>query len=255
MIFPISDDDRHLLKPAWVTILILLANIALYVYQMSSDAFTLGWSAVPWEITHGEDLVGAVPLGLRREDGAILLAAGPSPVYLTLFSSMFMHGGFMHLAGNMLYLWIFGDNLEHRFGAVKFLLFYLVSGVAGTLAHVALAPDSVIPMLGASGAISGILGAYIVLFPWNRVNVIFFFRMVSLPAIFVIGLWAAMQVFSGWGTLGGAGQTGGVAYAAHVGGFVAGVLMGIVSRIFMKREPDTIFLRNSEEDPAARHLW
>lgn len=254
MIFPISDDDRHLMKPAWVTILILAANIAIFLYQTTSGGFTLGWSAVPWEISHGTDLVGTFQIG-SNTDALISLARSPTPVHLTLFSSMFMHGGFMHLGGNMLYLWIFGDNLEHRFGALRFLFFYIVSGLVGTLAHVALAPDSVIPMLGASGAISGILGAYVVLFPWNRVNVIFFFRMVTLPAVLVIGLWAAMQFFSGWGTLGKTGESGGVAYAAHIGGFIAGVVVGLASRIMMKKEPDSVFRRNSESDTSAHRLW
>lgn len=255
MLFPISDDDRHLLKPAWVTILILVANVAIFIYQTGSDAFTMGWSAVPWEITKGEDLAGLYRIPGGGEDAVMHLAPGPSPIYLTLLSSMFMHGGFMHLAGNMLYLWIFGDNLEHRFGAFRFLFFYLISGLVGTLAHIALAPDSIIPMLGASGAISGILGAYIVLFPWNQVNAIFFFRMVTLPAIFVIGLWAVMQFVSGWGTLGSVGQGGGVAYAAHIGGFIAGVIVGFLSRLLMKREPDTVFRRQSEADPASRRIW
>ncbi|RYD50007.1 MAG: rhomboid family intramembrane serine protease [Verrucomicrobiaceae bacterium] len=250
--FPISDDDRHLLKPAWVTIAILIGNVLLYLYQTTNDSFTLGWSAVPWEITNGKDLVGNVPV---NGGGLIPLGESPAPVYLTLLSSMFVHGGLMHLGGNMLYLWIFGDNLEHRFGALRFLFFYLVSGLVGTIAHIALAPDSVIPMLGASGAISGILGAYIVLFPWNKVNAIFFFRMVTLPAILVIGVWAGMQVLGGWGTLAKTGQSGGVAYAAHIGGFVAGVVTGLLSRMLMKSEPDTVFKQQSIEDPTSRRLW
>ncbi|RYD31481.1 MAG: rhomboid family intramembrane serine protease, partial [Verrucomicrobiaceae bacterium] len=154
-----------------------------------------------------------------------------------------------------LYLWIFGDNLEHRFGAFRFLFFYLVSGLVGTMAHIALAPDSVIPMLGASGAISGILGAYIVLFPWNKVNAIFFYRIVTLPAILVIGVWAGMQVLGGWGTLAKAGASGGVAYAAHIGGFVAGAAVGLFSRLLMKNEPDSVFHQQSVLDPSSRRIW
>ena len=141
----------------------------------------------------------------------------------------------------MLYLWIFGDNVEHRFGGLKFLAFYLISGLAASFAQIALAPDSVIPTLGASGAISGVLGAYLVLFPRNQVMAVFLFRIISIPAVFVLGLWAAMQIFSGVGSLGSVGTTGGVAYAAHVGGFVAGVVAGIIARVTMKQEPHTPF--------------
>ena len=139
----------------------------------------------------------------------------------------------------MLYLWIFGDNVEHRFGSFWFVLFYLASGLVATLAQVILGPDSVIPNLGASGAISGVMGAYLVLFPKNRVNAVFLVRMVSVPAVVVLGMWIAMQLFSGWGTVGQNSQTGGVAYAAHIGGFVAGVVFGLIARLILKEEPDT----------------
>ena len=145
--------------------------------------------------------------------------------------------GLMHLGGNLLYLWIFGDNVEHRFGSVKFLIFYLFSGVAATVAQIMMGPESVIPNLGASGAISGVMGAYLVLFPKNKVNAVFLFRMVSVPAVVVLGMWIAMQLFSGYGSLGQNSQTGGVAYAAHIGGFVAGVLAGLVVKVLMKEEP------------------
>lgn len=253
MIFPLSDDDRHLLKPAWVTLILLAGNVLLFLYQLGNEAFTLGWSIVPREITTGQDLVGTVTL--KGGEGAIVLAPGPQPVYLTLLSAMFLHGGFMHLAGNMLYLWIFGDNVEHRFGAIPFLVFYLVSGVVGSIAHIVLAPDSLVPMLGASGAISGVLGAYIVLFPWNRVDTLIFYRVVSLPALYVIGIWAAMQVFSGWGTLAQTGEGAGVAYAAHIGGFVAGLVLGGFGRALLKREPDSVLRRQYERDPRSRRLW
>lgn len=255
MFLPISDDDRHLMKPAWVTILILIANIFIFFYQLINPAFTAGWSAIPWEIINGKDLVGTYQL-LRSDPKSIIqLAGGPSPVHLTILSSMFMHGGFMHLGGNMLYLWVFGDNLEHRFGAGRFLLFYLASGLAGTFAHIALAPQSIIPMLGASGAISGTLGAYLVLFPWNRVNAVFFFRIVSLPAILVIGVWAITQFIGGWGTLANMGKSGGVAYSAHIGGFVAGCVFGWISRARLKREPYSVLQARNVTNPAARRLW
>ena len=144
----------------------------------------------------------------------------------------------MHIGG-MLYLWIFGDNVEHRFGSVWFVVFYLASGLVATLAQVVLGPESVIPNLGASGAISGVMGAYLVLFPKNKVNAVFLFRMISVPAVVVLGMWIAMQLFSGYGTVGQNSQTGGVAYAAHIGGFVAGAVFGLVARLMMKKEPES----------------
>lgn len=231
MIFPISDDDRHLMHPAWVSIGLLVANVALFLWQLANPAFTYGWSVIPAEITGGRDLVGTATMNIGGQTVGIPQAPGPVPIYLTLFSAMFMHGGWAHLGGNMLYLWIFGDNVEHRFGAVKFLVFYLVSGIVATFAQIATDPQGVIPNLGASGAISGVLGAYLVLFPRNRVNAVFIFRIVSLPAIFVIGMWAFLQFINGAGAIAATEQTtGGVAYTAHIGGFVAGVAMGLAWR-------------------------
>jgi hypothetical protein len=137
--------------------------------------------------------------------------------------------------------WLGGGDLWHRFGGMRFLAFYLASGLAASFAQIAVAPESVIPNLGASGAISGVLGAYMVLFPRNQVMVVFFFRIVTIPAVFVLGLWALMQVFSGVGSLETAGTTGGVAYAAHIGGFVAGVATGLIARFTLKSEPPTAF--------------
>lgn len=251
MIFPISDDDRHLLRPAYVSIGLLVANVLLFLWQQLHPEFTYGWSVIPREISTGRDIVGS----LVMPSGTLHLLESPAPVYLTVFSAMFMHGGWGHLGGNMLYLWIFGDNVEHRFGAVKFLAFYLVSGIVATFAQVAMDPQSVIPNLGASGAISGVMGAYLVLFPRNRVNAIFFFRLVSVPAVLVLGMWALMQFVSQAGSLGATGSSGGVAYAAHIGGFVAGVAMGLLARVAMKAEPDTVFRRQYEREPGVRRYW
>lgn len=238
MIFPLSDDDRHLTGPGKVTLALILINIALFGYQAINPAFTLGWSVIPKEMMTGVDLVDAqVVEGPGGQQVEVPQAPGPGFLYFTVISAMFMHGGLAHIGGNMLYLWIFGDNVEHRFGSVMFLIFYLLSGLAATVAQVMLGPDSVIPNLGASGAISGVMGAYLVLFPKNRVNAVFLFRMISVPAIVVLGMWIAMQLFSGYGTLGQNSQTGGVAYAAHIGGFVAGVLAGLVAKVVMKGEP------------------
>ncbi len=244
MIFPIGDDDRHLLRPAYVSIGLLVANVLLFLWQQLHPEFTYGWSVIPREISTGQDIVGS----LVMPSGTLHLLESPVPVYLTIFSAMFMHGGWGHLAGNMLYLWIFGDNVEHRFGGVKFLAFYLVSGIVATFAQIAMDPQSVIPNLGASGAISGVMGAYLVLFPRNRVNAIFFFRLVSVPAVLVLGMWALMQFVSHAGSLGATGSGGGVAYAAHIGGFVAGAAMGLLARMTMKAEPDTVFRRQYERE-------
>src|SRR5439155_11513571 len=186
---------------------------------------------VPKEITTGADLVrpqAAVVDGQRVE---IPDAPGPKPIYLTFLTSMFLHGGWQHQGGNMLFLFIFGDNVEHSFGRVFYLLFYLGAGVIASLAQVWAAPDSIIPSLGASGAISGVLGAYLVLFPTNRVRVLVWFFILSVPALVVIGLWAALQFFNGFASIAQTQQTGGVAYLAHVGGFVTGVLVGLLVRV------------------------
>ena len=244
------------MKPAWVCIALLLANVVLFAVQLMDPAFTYGWSVIPYEITHGVDLQTPVTLQAGRESVQLPQAPGPQPIYLTIFSAMFMHGGWMHIGGNMLYLWIFGDNVEHRFGALKFLLFYLVSGIVATFAQIATNPDSPIPNLGASGAISGVLGAYLVLFPRNMVNAVFLFRIVSLPAIFVIGMWALLQFVNGAGSITDRNLAGGVAYAAHIGGFVAGVVMGIFARMTMKnQEPPSVFRRIYEDEPGVRRYW
>lgn len=251
MFFPLSDDDSRLSGPAYVSIALLIANIALYLYQASNPAFTLGYSAVPYEITTGQDLVGVT----TRGDVSLTQTPGPSPIYLTLLTSMFMHGSLAHIGGNLLYLWIFGDNVEHRFGALPFLAFYLISGFAASAAQIALAPESIIPTLGASGAISGVLGAYLVLFPRNQVKAIFLIRIVSIPAFIALGVWIAFQLFSGYQNLSNVGIEGGVAYGAHIGGFAAGVIAGGFARLFLKREPESAMRRAYESDPSSRQLW
>ncbi len=243
MLFPISDDDRHLLRPAYVTLTLVVANVLMFFYQLANPAFTYAASVIPLEIVRGIDLVEPV---LKQSGGRLVeipQAPGPSPIYLTLLSAMFMHGGWAHLGGNLLYLWIFGDNVEHRFGHFRFLVFYLASGIAASFAQIAVDPHGIIPNLGASGAISGVLGAYLVLFPRNTVMAVFFFRIVAIPAVLVLGLWGVTQFFAGLGSLGNTGATGGVAYAAHVGGFIAGLATGLFARFSLKQEPETAFSR------------
>ena len=161
---------------------------------------------------------------------SLKLYPGPSPIYLTLLSSMFMHGSIGHLFGNMLYLWIFGDNVEDRMGSAKFLGFYLICGIAATLVQVAVSQNSSIPNLGASGAIAGVLGAYLVMFPRGEVRVLMGRNIVNMPALAVLGLWILLQFISGIGSIANTAQTGGVAYMAHIGGFVTGLALAYVFR-------------------------
>ncbi len=257
MLFPISDDDQEVNQIAWVTNVILVLNVFVFLIQMSNPAFTYGWSVIPKEIVTGIDLIGPAAIGLP--DGQIAevpQAPGPPIIYLTLLSAMFMHGGFGHIAGNMLYLWIFGNNVEHRFGHGMFLLFYLSAGLVSSLAQIATGPDSVIPNLGASGAIAGVMGAYVVLFPYNRVNAVFLYHIVTVPAIIVLGMWIAMQLVSGYGSIAATStSTGGVAYMAHIGGFVTGVIVALLSKPMIPQEPDTVLSRQYHRDPQAHRLW
>jgi membrane associated rhomboid family serine protease len=169
----------------------------------------------------------------RAHVPARALAADPAANFITIFTAMFMHGGWLHLLGNMLFLWIFGDNVEDRLGHVKFLVFYLLAGIAATLAQFALAPHSSVPNVGASGAIAGVLGAYILMFPQSRVNVLLGRQIVAMPAVIVLGMWIVLQLVSGVGTIAYTDESanvGGVAYMAHIGGFAAGLLMAFLLR-------------------------
>lgn len=255
MLFPLSDDDSKLNGPAYFTWAILIINVLVYFYQVSDPEMTYRWAMTPREITTGEDLVSPVMITAEGQDIAIPHLPGPSVIYVTLFSCMFMHGSIGHLFSNMLYLWIFGDNVEHRFGHIPFLIFYLISGLFASIAQILVSPGSVIPNLGASGAIFGILGAYMVLFPRNKVNAIVLYFIVSLPAVYVIGLWTAIQVFSVFDSFIGPQQSGGVAYMAHVGGLIAGVVAGFALRSGIKSEPDSVLYRQYENDSTARRLW
>ena len=230
---PLADQNIPGRGYAVVTLTLIAINVLVFVIlQLPNESFTYGWAAVPREITNGVDIVGRVSVGGGQ---TIVLEPGPNPVQLTLLSSMFMHGGWLHLLGNMLFLWIFGDNVEHSVSPILYLVFYLVAGVVGSLAQIALDPNSLIPSLGASGAISGVLAAYLVLFPSNRVLVFAFYSAFWVPALVVIGLWAVLQFIGGIGQIAVTEQTGGVAYAAHIGGFVAGLVFGFVARAFIRR--------------------
>ena len=239
---PIGDEDTgDRGEIPWVNLAIIAINVVVFLYQLVDPNFTNGYSAVPAEITTGRDIVGQFPI--TAPDGTTVVideAPGPMPIWLTLFSSMFMHGGWLHIGGNMLFLFIFGDNVEKAFGHIKYVVFYLVCGIIAGLAHTFSQPDSIIPSLGASGAISGVLASYLVLFPTNRVRVLLAFgfvylRPVMVPAIVMIGLWALLQFINGIGAIAVSEQTSGVAYWAHIGGFVAGFVITLLARPFLDR--------------------
>jgi len=255
MLFPLSDDDSKLSGPAYFTWAILIINVLVYFYQVSDPQLTYQWAMTPKEITTGVDLTSPVVITAEGQDIAVPHAPGPSLIYITLLTSMFMHGSIGHLLSNMLYLWIFGDNVEHRFGHIPFLIFYMVSGLFASIAQILVSPDSVIPNLGASGAIFGILGAYMVLFPRNKVNAIVLYFIVSIPAVYVIGLWTVIQVFSFFDSFVGPQQAGGVAYMAHIGGLIAGIVAGFAVRSGIQSEPDSALYRQYQDDPKARRLW
>ena len=207
--FPIGDDDST--RRSWpiVTVVLIAINVAVFLLELQlGDAFIQKWAFVPSRF-----------------------AADPASQWPTLFTAMFMHGGWLHLGGNMLYLWIFGDNVEDRFGPVRYLIFYFVAGLAATFAQYAVTPGSSVPNVGASGAIAGVLGAYLLMFPKARVDVLLGRQVVAMPAFLVLGFWIVLQLMSGVGSIATTTETadtGGVAYMAHVGGFFAGLAMAVL---------------------------
>ena len=205
---PIGDDDSARRTFPLVTYVLIALNVLFFFVELSGgDAFVREWAFVPSRFL-------ADP-------------AGDSPSLLT---SLFMHAGWLHLGGNMLYLWIFGDNVEDRFGHVKFAIFYLLCGLGATFAQLAFSVGSNVPNLGASGAIAGVLGAYILLFPQGRVRVLQGQQVIQVPALIVIGLWIVLQLFSSIGSIAATTDTGGVAYMAHVGGFLMGLVLTFLFR-------------------------
>ena len=239
--FPIGDENEPGRGLPIITLAIIGLNIAVFVVLQQAGAdntFTYGWSAVPFEVTHGVDLLQAQVVTINGQQFQVPQAPGPDPIQLTLLSSMFMHAGWLHLGGNMLFLWVFGDNVEHRAGPVLYLLIYLAVGVVASLTQILSSADSYIPTLGASGAISGVLGAYIVLFPSNRVTVFLFRFLTQVPAIVAIGIWIVFQLISGFGaTVVSDESGGGVAYLAHIGGFAAGLVAGLLLRTLIPPTP------------------
>lgn len=206
--FPIGDDDSARRTAPVVTCALIAINILFFFVELSGgQPFIEHWSVVP-----------------RR------LIANPGSDFPSVFTSMFMHAGWLHLLGNMLYLWIFGDNVEDNFGHIKFLIFYLLCGIAATFAQLVFSVGSNVPNLGASGAIAGVLGAYILMFPKGQVKVLMGRGVIPMPALVVIGLWIVLQFISGVGSIANTSETGGVAYMAHIGGFLAGVVLTFLFR-------------------------
>lgn len=216
---PLRDDNPTHITPI-VTYLLILVNIVVFLFQIllgsNSEAFVYQFALIPANVTN-------------------LISLG---ALFNIFTSMFMHAGLAHIGGNMLYLWIFGDNVEDRLGSFKYLLFYIIGGVVASLAHIITNPNSQIPTVGASGAIAAVLGAYLVLYPSQKVLTLiplgFWLRMTMLPASVVLGLWFVLQLFQGVASL-GMPDVGGVAFWAHIGGFVTGVALGW---LFKKPEPE-----------------
>ena len=214
---PIGDDDSDRRFAPLINYVLIAINVLVFVFLQGmggNEKFTYAFSTVPAEILTGKDIAAGI------------LEPTPVPVYFTLITSMFMHGGWAHLLGNMLFLWVFGDNIENRIGHIRYLIFYLVCGIIASLSHVFVSgSDSLIPSLGASGAISGVLGGYLLLFPSRRVRVIMGRGITTVPAFVALGIWIVFQVISQLGVLGGDQGGGGVAYAAHIGGFIAGLVL------------------------------
>ncbi|MEP7029214.1 MAG: rhomboid family intramembrane serine protease [Candidatus Eisenbacteria bacterium] len=230
MFFPIGDDNSRRQRIPFVNVALIALNALAFVAELAANSqgglarVVQHWSLIPADYAAHAGLGGPVPW--------------------TLVTSMFLHAGWAHFLGNMVYLGIFGDNVESALGHVRYLAFYLASGVVGGLAHIVTSPASTLPTLGASAAISGVLAAYVLYFPRNRVLVWFWFRILAVPALVVIGLWAILQLISGAGTLVAAAGGGGTAYLAHVGGFAGGLAL---AALFMPKE-----IRAERRDAAHR---
>ena len=235
MFFPYKDDNPRLLVP-FVTYTIIALNLIVFFYQMglgivAGQEFTLSFGLIPATFTdlpRGDITIAYAQYLSEAANSRIFLDAVPNSPCLTVFTSMFMHGGMMHLFGNMLFLWIFGDNVEGALGHVKFAGFYILCGIGAAVGQIFIDVNSMVPMIGASGAISGVLAAYMLRYPRARIHTFVFlfviFTTIHVPAFIVIGIWFATQVMSGLSTL-GANTGGGVAWFAHIGGFITGVLL------------------------------
>ncbi len=239
MLLPLQAESPSFSRPV-VTYALLLANVVVFLFQwlqgpLGEQIFIFKTAAIPFELTHfaARDEIPIPGTSLRYPDALV-------PFPLTLFTAMFVHGGFMHLAGNMLYLWIFGKSVESAMRSSRFLLFYLLTGLCATLVHVLSEPDSTIPMIGASGAIAGVLGAYFILYPRAYIKtfvlLFIFIQIIHIPAVIILGIWFLRQIL-------GIGSDG-VAWYAHIGGFLVGMLL---VRRFLTRRPRTISINPGGE--------
>ncbi len=240
MVLPLGDLQRTRILQIVTYILIALNVTVFLIQQERGEEFTRAFAMTPWEVVNNEDLEEPVPrvvtvlvhdrFGVHRELREVALEHYPSPIPVrwTLLTSMFLHGSWLHLLGNMLYLWIVGDNVEEVLGPFRYILVYLACGLMGSLAQIAVAPQSAIPTLGASGAIAGIMGAYVVWFPHNLIRVLVFRFITVLPAWMAIGGWIALQIWMGAGAFHRGGDAGGVAYLAHVGGALTGIFVAFL---------------------------
>lgn len=236
--FPFSDASIHHKNFPYVNSVLIGISVLVFLYEMflgglgtltgsagvDLDIFFFKWGFISQELTSGNEFQRWGPHNIET----------PVPTILTIFTSMFIHGGFMHLAGNMMFLWVFGDNIEDRFGHVRYLVFYLVAGIAATLAQWAINTDSQAPLIGASGAISGVLGAYLVIYPYNRIKaliVLYIITVLELRAMWLLGAWFAWQLIQGSISLGMADSVG-VAFFAHIGGFVAGMVLAAGYKLY-----------------------
>ncbi len=230
---PLADREVPRHGTPYVNIAFIVMNVMVFFYTVTlsglgEQVFFLRWGLLPAELTQG------ISAGVERlSDGSTVDLTSPVPDWATLVTSMFIHGGFMHIGGNMLFLWVFGDNIEDRLGHVGYALFYLAAGLVAGATHILFSWDSVVPTVGASGAVAGVLGAYLMYYPFHRVHTLiflgFFITVMEIPAVLLHGVWAFLQLLNGVLTVGATG--GGVAYWAHIGGFAAGMGFVAASRL------------------------
>ena len=240
--FPFADAGARRRSPPPATVGLIGLNCLVFLYELQTgglavltgggsfdiSVFFFKWGFIPSELAEGRDYQQLIT-------GSDI--ASPVPTWATIFSSMFIHGGFLHLASNMLFLWVFGRSMEDRLGPLWFLMLYLATGVAATLTHMAIDPQSQTPLIGASGAVSGVLGAYLLTFPYNRIRaliVMFLITVIEVPAIWLLGGWFLWQLLQGLTSL-GLSSTVSIAFFAHVGGFVAGLLLIATPRLLTRR--------------------
>lgn len=240
MFIPISDRDLVRRSFPIVNVSIIGLCTLVFIYELmigGSDAFFYKFGLIPYELTNGVEakFIAGDYMYFETPPGLVLPqsedVSSPIPTWATVFTAMFIHGGVMHFLGNLIFLWVFGDNIEDRFGHVRYLLFYLLAGVVASGLQVATDWSGVTPTIGASGAIAGVLGAYLVLYPYSRVDTIVFITIIRIPAALLLGFWFLLQFFSGLGELGPSAQASGVAYWAHIGGFFVGVTVAALFRL------------------------